>query len=101
MSLPKIPNPAKPRCTDEEWRAFWRIGQIKEIASPGFARRLNLAREEGLLAPLLAGDSDTVARLASECIESLSEQICWVYPQPSSAPSHSADERVPANSEPG
>src|ERR1700730_11510789 len=70
------------QCSDDEWRAYWRIGQIREIASPGFARRLEIAHEEGLLAPLLAGDSDKVARVASECIESLSAQIRWVYPPP-------------------
>jgi hypothetical protein len=39
------------QCTDDEWRAFWLLGQIKEIASPGFAHRVKIAREEGLLAP--------------------------------------------------
>ena len=68
------------KCSLEEWQAYWRIGQIRMIASPGFALQLDIAREEGLLAPLLAGDSDTVARLASECIESLSARIHWVYP---------------------
>jgi hypothetical protein len=81
------------RCSDDEWRAYWRIGQIREIASPGFAYRVNLARELGLLAPLLAGDSDKVATVASECIESLSAQIHWVYQQPSPEPSRSGESK--------
>ena len=79
----KLPNPLIPRCSDEEWQAYWRIGQIREIASPGFVRRLEIAREEGLLIPLLAGDLGTAEILASECIKSLSGQIHWVYPPPS------------------
>lgn len=89
--LDSLPDSTKPRCSDEEWRAFWRIGQIREIAEPGFARRLEIAREEGLLALLLAGDRDGVERVASECIESLSAQIRWVYPQPVSELSPPAD----------
>jgi hypothetical protein len=90
-SVPALPCPDQPHCTEEEWQAYWRIGQIKEIASLGFARRLTIAREEGLLAPLLAGDSDKVASLASECIALLSVRICWVYPQPLPEPSPQAE----------
>jgi hypothetical protein len=75
-----LPDPASPPATDAEWEAYWIIGQIKEIASPGFAHRLEIAREEGLLEPLLAGDLDRVAQLASERIKFLSAQIHWVWP---------------------
>jgi len=68
------------KCTPEEWAAFWKIGQIRAIASPGFAAQVNLARAEGLLESLLLGDSDMVARRASELIASLSAQIRPEYP---------------------
>lgn len=61
--------------TPEEWTAFWKMGQIREIASPGFANRVALAREVGLLAPMLAGDSEAVAKRASELLATLSDQI--------------------------
>src|SRR5271154_2140299 len=66
--------------SDEEWRAYWKLLQIDGIASPEFANRIDLARELGLLAPLLAGDQETLKRLAAECKERLSAQIHWVYP---------------------
>src|SRR5271154_4382714 len=67
--------------SDEEWRAYWKLLQIDGIASPEFANRIDLARELGLLAPLLAGDQETLKRLAAECKERLSAQIHWVYPE--------------------
>ena len=70
-----------PTRSEVEWRAFWTIGQIKEIASPGFADRVALAHAEGLLAPMPAGDQGAVQTRASECIAALSAQIRWVYPQ--------------------
>ena len=76
----KLPCPDQPRCTDDEWRAYWQLLQIKGLTSPGFVCRVNLAHELGLLTPLLAGDLDTAEKLASERIEYLSAQIRWVYP---------------------
>lgn len=101
MSEPvKLPDHTRPRCTDAEWAAYWRMGQIKLILLPLFARQLEIAREEGLLTPLLAGDRDTVERLASECIESLSAQIRWVYPPPLSEPCPLEDSSTEAGSTP-
>jgi len=73
-------------CTDDEWRAYWRLLQTKGLTSPGFVCRINLAHELGLLTPLLAGDLDTAEKLASEHIKSLSAQIRWVYPPQVSVP---------------
>jgi hypothetical protein len=84
---------------DDEWQAYGKLLQIKGLASPGFAYRVNLARELGLLTPLLAGDWDTVERVASECTESLSAQIRWVYPPPSPELSPRADKQETADSE--
>jgi hypothetical protein len=36
-----------PECSPEEWAAFWKIGQIKAIASLGFAAQVSLAHAEG------------------------------------------------------
>ena len=69
-----------PRCTEAEWRAFYKIGQIREIASPGFADRVALAHEEGLLGPMLEGDQAAVQRRASQCIAALSAQIRYMCP---------------------
>ncbi len=51
-----------------------RFLDIKAIAeSPLFAHRVTLAPELGLLTPLLAGDLEAVAELASELIAALSD----------------------------
>lgn len=63
------------QCLPEEWAAFWKIGQIRALASPGFAAQVNLARAEGLLVPILEGDLGSVEKLASELLAALSAQI--------------------------
>ena len=68
--------------TEDEWHAFCKMGDIKEIASPRFARLVNLARVEGLLGPLLAGDQEVVQRCASEFLDALSAKIHSQYPMP-------------------
>lgn len=68
--------------TDAEWSAFCKIGLIRSMTSPLFADEVSLAHEVGLLAPLLAGDRETVGKRASELIESLSRQIASRYPTP-------------------
>jgi hypothetical protein len=60
--------------------------EIKGIASPGFARRVNLARELGLLTPLIEGDWEAVERVASESISSLSALIHSWCQMPLSGP---------------
>jgi hypothetical protein len=67
------------RCTHEEWTAFWKIGQIRGIASLEFAGRVSLARELGLLDALLQGDLAMAEKLASEAISTLSAQIRSQY----------------------
>ena len=86
-------------CTPEEWYAFWKIGQIREIASPGFAYRANLARELGLLDAILAGQEEEARQHALEWIAVLSAQIRWVYPTvqphtatPAECPAHPKDQ---------
>ena len=68
------------KCTSEELAAFWKIGQIKEIIAPGFAYRVNLAREEGLLDAILAGQTEEVRERASKSIAALSVRVRWRYP---------------------
>jgi hypothetical protein len=34
--------PAQVKCIDDEWRAYWRLLQIKGLASPEFAFRVYL-----------------------------------------------------------
>jgi hypothetical protein len=72
--------------SDEEWRAYRKLLEIKGIASPGFARRVNLARELGLLTPLIEGDWEAVERVASESISSLSALIHSWCQMPLSGP---------------
>jgi hypothetical protein len=64
----------------EEWEAFWRIGQIREIVAPGFAYRANLAHEEGLLDASLAGRDEVVQAPASKLIDALFEKVRWRDP---------------------
>jgi hypothetical protein len=70
---------ASDQCSPEEWTAFWKMGQIREIASPGFAGRVVLAHEEGLLSLILAGDLESVEKRASELLTILSAQIHSEY----------------------
>ncbi len=65
--------------TEEEWRAFCMIGDIREIASPRFVRLINLAHAEGLLPLMLSDDLAAVAIRASELIATLSGLICSEY----------------------
>jgi hypothetical protein len=60
---------------DGGWAAFYRMNDLREIASPRFARLIELAREEGLLVPLLAGDSETVEKAAAALREKLCEEV--------------------------
>ena len=80
--------------TLEEWAAYWKMGQIREIASPGFADRVALAREVGLLAPMLEGDSAEVAKRVSELLATLAAQIRSQY-----QPTHSGIPILSAPSE--
>jgi hypothetical protein len=61
--------------TDAEWRAFCKMGDVKEIASPRFARLTRIAHAEGLLAPMLAGELEEVQRFASQLLDALAAQI--------------------------
>jgi hypothetical protein len=54
-----------------EWRAFCKSEDIKEIASSRFGRLVILAHEEGLLALILAGESEEVRKRASGLSETL------------------------------
>jgi hypothetical protein len=49
----------------ETWRAFFSIGDVEEIASPGFARRVRIAQELGLLDKLLEDDQEALLEYAS------------------------------------
>jgi hypothetical protein len=66
--------------TEDEWRAFCKMGEVRAIASPLFSDRVNLAHAEGLLTPMLAGDREAVQRRASELLESLAARIHSEYP---------------------
>ena len=75
-----------------------RPDQVDSIAR--IAAQLEIAREEGLLTPLLAGDRDPVVRLACERIALLSARIRWVYPPPSPESSQTENEKASADSVP-
>lgn len=64
-----------PICSPEEWQLYCTLVEIKGIASRGFARRVNLAHELGLLTLLLSDDWEAVRRRASECEAFLAAQI--------------------------
>ncbi len=49
----------------ERWRAFFTIGDVEEIASPGFGRRVRIAQELGLLDKLLEDDQEALLEYAS------------------------------------
>ena len=89
------------QCADEGMAAFHKMYDLKEIASPRFARLIGLAREEGLLAPLLAGDSETVEKVAAALREELSEivrshcRISQIHTQRRQARDHPAAEPSP------
>lgn len=68
-----------PVCSDDEWRAFVKMGQIREILAPRFAYLVSLARAEGLLNGLLADDPEAVQRLGSELMDTLAAQIHSQY----------------------
>jgi hypothetical protein len=85
--------------TADEWRAFCMMGDIREIASPRFARLVNFAHAEGLLAPMLAGDSEAVQRRASELLDTLSAQIHSQYPATPIQHPRQLDDRVAAEGE--
>jgi len=68
--------------TPERWSAFFTIGEVQMIATPGFARRARLAREQGLLDSVLADDRQELLGRASELISRLAAQIHPEY-QPS------------------
>lgn len=68
-----------PTWTKTEWDAFWRIGQITEIAEPGFWNRVKIAREEGLLEAILADQAQVVQERAKVAIAALSERIRLQY----------------------
>jgi hypothetical protein len=85
--------------TEEEWRAFCKMGDIRQIASPRFARLVNLAHAEGLLAPMLAGDQEAVRRRASELLDALSAQIYSQYPEVPIQQPRQLDVRVDADGE--
>ena len=61
--------------------AFWTIGQIRLILEPGFAYRVKLAHEEGLLDAILAGREEEVLECGSRLISALSARVHWRYPQ--------------------
>jgi hypothetical protein len=66
---------------DRQLALAQRILDIREISEgPQFAYQLGLARELGLLAPLLAGQREAVASRASELIASLREQMRLACP---------------------
>jgi hypothetical protein len=48
----------------ETWRAFFSIGDVEEIASPGFGRRVRIAQELGLLDKLLGDDQEALLEYA-------------------------------------
>jgi hypothetical protein len=64
-----------------EKRAYFKMFDIRQIASPGFVHLVNLAHEEGLLALILAKDLKAVHLSASELLASLAGQIYSWYPQ--------------------
>jgi hypothetical protein len=53
-------------CSFGRGRAFFTIGDVEDIASPAFARRVRIAQEMGLLEKLLLDDRDAVSKWASE-----------------------------------
>jgi hypothetical protein len=53
-------------CSVGRGRAFFTIGDVEDIASLAFARRVRIAREMGLLDKLLVDDRDAVSKWASE-----------------------------------
>ena len=67
------------KCSPEEWLAFVKIGQIREVLSPRFVQLINLARAEGLLEGLLEGDSEMVQRRGSELLSCLAARINTDY----------------------
>jgi hypothetical protein len=79
-ALPLPPESHKFTATEDEWCAFIMMGDIREIASPRFARLVNLAHAEGLLGPMLAGDQEAVQRRASQFLDALCARIHSEYP---------------------
>lgn len=60
---------------DGGWAAFYRMYDLREIASPRFALLIKLARAEGLLTPLLAGDTETMRRASAALREEATEIV--------------------------
>ena len=65
--------------TESEWKAFCKRGDVREIATARFGRLAILARDEGLLVPILLGDWELVQIRASELSEILELEICPGY----------------------
>ena len=65
----------------EEIRFILRMGDLHEIASPGFRRRVKLAREQGLLDAVLADDQEAVMERTSQLLSELAAQMCRVAPE--------------------
>jgi hypothetical protein len=59
----------------ETWRAFFSIGDVEEIASPGFGRRVRIARELGLLDKLLQDDQEALSEYASDVKSRIMAQL--------------------------
>ncbi len=76
----------------EERRAFFTLGDVDDIASAAFGRRVQIAHELGLLDELIAGDREAVLRRTSGLKSFLFAQIPSELPRD---PRHASEyERV-------